>query len=71
MRYASSAMARMSSRPAPFRESGHRLLMEALAARGDVAEALRVYEELRVLLRDELGTPPSPATKALHRRLLG
>src|SRR5687768_2880018 len=43
---------------APFRESGHRSLMEALAARGDVAEALRVYDRLRVLLRDELGAAP-------------
>ena len=32
---------------APYRESGYRLLMEALAARGNVAEALRVYDRLR------------------------
>ncbi|HWM09057.1 MAG TPA: BTAD domain-containing putative transcriptional regulator [Solirubrobacteraceae bacterium] len=55
---------------APFRERGHALLMEALAARGDVAEALRVYEDLRVRLRDELGTAPGAATRALHERLL-
>jgi SARP family transcriptional regulator, regulator of embCAB operon len=36
---------------APYRETGHRLLMEALARRGNVAEALRAYERLRVLLR--------------------
>jgi two-component SAPR family response regulator len=32
---------------APLRESGYRLLMEALAARGDTAEALVVYDLLR------------------------
>jgi SARP family transcriptional regulator, regulator of embCAB operon len=55
---------------APFRESGYWLLMEAKAARGNVAEALHVYERLRVLLREELGVAPSPAVQAVHRRLL-
>ena len=45
--------------------------MEALAAQGNTAEALRVYDELRDLLRDELGTAPSAELQALHRRLLG
>jgi class 3 adenylate cyclase len=54
----------------PFRESGHRLLMETLARRGNVAESLRVYENLRVFLREELGAAPGPETQALHRRLL-
>lgn len=58
-------------RLAPFRESGYRLLMRALAADGNVAEALGVYEKLRVTLRDELGAAPSPETQALHRELLG
>src|SRR5262249_9739061 len=44
----------------PFRESGYRTLMRAYAARGDNAEALRVYERLRRLLADELGVYPSP-----------
>ena len=44
--------------------------MEVLAARGNVAEALRVHEELRVLLRDELGATPAPHVTALHDRLL-
>ena len=56
---------------APYRESGYRLLMEALAARGNVAEALRVYDRLRVLLREELGVAPGRAAQELHRRLLG
>ncbi|HXV57575.1 MAG TPA: BTAD domain-containing putative transcriptional regulator [Gaiellaceae bacterium] len=55
---------------APFRESGYRLLMEAFAAQGNTAEALRVYEGLRVLLRRELGAAPGAATQELHRRLL-
>ncbi len=56
---------------APFRESGHRLLMEILAARANRAEALQVYERLRLLLREELGAAPSPETQQLHRTLLG
>jgi DNA-binding SARP family transcriptional activator len=54
----------------PYRESGYVLLMELLAARGNVAEALRVYDRLRVLLRDELGATPAPHVTALHDRLL-
>jgi DNA-binding SARP family transcriptional activator len=56
---------------APFRETGHRILMEALERRGDVAEALRAYDQLRLLLRDELGVAPSPAVQSVYRRLLG
>ena len=44
--------------------------MELLAARGNLAEALRVYDQLRVLLRDELGATPAPHVTALHDRLL-
>ncbi len=54
----------------PYRESGYVLLLEALAARGNVAEALRVFDALRTLLRDELGTSPSPEAIAAHERLL-
>jgi len=56
---------------APYRESGHRILMEALEQRGNVAEALLVYDRLRVLLRDELGIAPSQAVQSVYRRLLG
>jgi DNA-binding SARP family transcriptional activator len=55
----------------PFREAGYRLLMEALAAQGNTAEALQVYDDLRCRLRDELGTVPGVELQALHRRLLG
>ena len=56
---------------APYRESGHRILMEAQERRGNVAEALLAYDRLRVLLRDELGVAPSAAVQSVHRRLLG
>ncbi len=56
---------------APYRETGHRILMEALERRGNTAEALLAYDRLRVLLRDELGTAPSAALQGIHRRLLG
>jgi len=55
---------------APYRETGHRILIEALERRGNVAEALLAYDRLRVLLRDELGIAPSPAMQSIHRRLL-
>ena len=55
---------------APYRESGYRLLMEALERRGNVAEALRVYDGLRLLLRDELGVAPSAQLQDVHRRLI-
>ncbi len=56
---------------APFRETGHRILMEALERSGNVAEALRVYDRLRITLREELGIAPSPALQDVHRRLVG
>ena len=55
---------------APYREVGHRTLMEVHAAHGNIAEALSVYEMLRVLLRDELGVAPAREIQALHERLL-
>jgi pentatricopeptide repeat protein len=56
---------------APFRETGYRILMEALERSGNVAEALRVYDQLRLTLHKELGIAPSPAVQAVYRRLLG
>ena len=55
----------------PLRESGQLLLMRALAARGNVAEALAAYERLRLLLREELGVDPSALVQDQYRRLLG
>ena len=54
----------------PYRESGYVLLMESLAARGNVAEGTRVFDRLRTLLREELGTTPSAEAIAVHDRLL-
>ena len=54
----------------PLRESGYQLLMKVLASQGNIAEALSVYATLRVVLRDELGVSPSPATRAVYDDLL-
>ena len=55
----------------PLGEPGYRYLMRALAARDDTTGALRVYEELRSRLRDELGVAPSAAARREHGVLLG
>jgi pentatricopeptide repeat protein len=55
---------------APLHESGHRVLMQALAREGNVAEALKVYAELQVLLREELGVSPSAASQRVFEGLL-
>ena len=57
-------------RLAPLRESGYRHLMRALAAQGNIAEALTVYYQLCDQLRTQLGVSPSPATRELHQHLL-
>jgi len=54
----------------PYRESGYRILIEALAREGNGAEAILVYEELRTKLREELGITPSDRTQEAYRRLL-
>ena len=54
----------------PFRESSYRALMQAHVAAGNPAEALRVYERCRLFLADELGTYPSPETKAVYLEIL-
>jgi len=62
--------ARSAVDSAPFRESSRAALIEVMRSQGNIAEALRAYEELRVLLREELGTFPSPQLTALHDQLL-
>jgi DNA-binding SARP family transcriptional activator len=59
------------TRREPYRESGWRILMQGLAAEGNSAEALRAYDRLRTLLRNELGVAPSGPTQELHKALLG
>jgi DNA-binding SARP family transcriptional activator len=63
--------ARTLIRSAPFRETGYLYLMQAQAATGNIAEAMRTYDQLRKLLTDELGTAPGPDIQKLHQRLLG
>jgi predicted ATPase/DNA-binding SARP family transcriptional activator len=54
----------------PLRERPVGLLMRALHAAGDVAEALAAYDEHRTRLADELGLDPSVELVALHRQVL-
>ena len=54
----------------PFRETGYQSLMRLHHALGDRAEALRVFERCRALLREELGTSPSPQTEAVFLEIL-
>src|SRR3954468_3252290 len=67
---AAESAARQAIESAPFRESARAALMEVLRARGNVAQALMVYDELRTLLMDELGTTPGPSLVQLYERLL-
>lgn len=53
------------------RESGYRILMRALAAEGNGAQALRVMEECRATLRAELGGAPSAETERVFREAAG
>src|SRR6185312_6275292 len=62
--------ARAAVQSQPFRESARAALMEVLRARGNTNEALRVYEDIRVLLREELGSSPGATLVALHEQLL-
>jgi predicted ATPase/DNA-binding SARP family transcriptional activator len=55
----------------PIREATYRQLMELLALEGDHAEALRVYEACRAMLRNELDVEVSPATEEMYRQIVG
>lgn len=50
-------------------EPAYRELMTCLARTGDRAQALRLYQRLVHLLRDELDAEPEPETVQLHARL--
>lgn len=54
----------------PFRESAYQQLMRLHATVGNNAEALRVFEQCRRLLREELGASPSPQTEAVFLKIL-
>ena len=53
----------------PLNETAHRELMSSWARLGETARAVRHYEELTALLRDQVGVPPAPETTALYRNL--
>ena len=55
---------------APYRESGHRFMMQALSLEGNIAQATLVFDGLRARLRDDLGIAPSEETLRLHSDLL-
>ena len=71
------AQLRTPSRP-PARRSRRRrsasprapALIDVLRARGNVADALRAFEDARTLLREELGATPGPLLQSLHQQLL-
>ena len=54
----------------PFRESAYQQLMRLHTTMGNNAEALRVFERCRRLLREELGASPSPQTEAVFLKIL-
>ena len=63
-------LARTTVQLDPSSESAHRELMRAHAELGEIGQALRVFEDYRSHLADELGIDPSQLTRDLHLRLL-
>lgn len=63
------AHAKEAVRLEPYRESGYRRLMRLLAANGDRAEAVRVYQQCRDLLDKDLGVAPSSETESLYAEI--
>ncbi len=54
----------------PLSEGAHRTLMLAHVELGEIAGALRVFEDYRARLAEELGADPSAQTQELHLRIL-
>jgi ATP/maltotriose-dependent transcriptional regulator MalT/DNA-binding SARP family transcriptional activator len=55
----------------PYREDIHCLIMRAQAAQGNRAAVKEQYENLRSLLRKELGIEPASETQKVYRQLIG
>ncbi|PZS31587.1 MAG: hypothetical protein DLM59_09700 [Pseudonocardiales bacterium] len=53
-----------------YSERAYRALMRSYAGLGETPQALLEFERCRAFLTDELGTDPSPETRALHLQLL-
>jgi len=66
---AAAALLRRAVAHEPLNETAHRELMSCWARLGETARAVRHYEELTELLREQVGVPPAPETTALYRRL--
>jgi DNA-binding SARP family transcriptional activator len=54
----------------PFRETAYQQLMRLHAQMGNRGDAVRVFSRLREVLRDELGTSPSPQSEAVFLEIL-
>ena len=54
----------------PLAEEAYQKLMLLHARRGRRNAALRLYEELRKVLRNELQTEPEQATRAIYQKIL-
>ena len=50
-------------------ELAHRELMRCYARQGETGQAVRHYQQLHAVLRQELNTEPSPETTLLYQRL--
>ena len=53
----------------PLRDRPRGLLMEALAGEGRQGDALRVFQQYRALLAEEIGTEPSDDVRAIEQRI--
>ena len=53
----------------PTREDAIRVRMRALAALGRRSEALRLFDQLRRLLAEDLRCSPDPATKSIREEI--
>jgi DNA-binding SARP family transcriptional activator/tetratricopeptide (TPR) repeat protein len=54
----------------PLNENAHALLMTALAGAGRPADALVVFEDLRIRLDEQLGVRPGPQLSSVHLQVL-
>lgn len=70
-RYQEAAdICRAAAEAEPYHEPLHQLLLELLAAQGNMAAAEEVYETLRKRLFDDFGIHPSPQIRKVYRELV-